>query len=197
MKDKIQCIFDKHNGNLSLKDARSEGLSPMTLDRLAEKDKIEKVAPGFYTLKEAFVDELYLAQSIYSRGIFSHETALDLFQVGTYIPKKINMMFPKGYNVSKEKLDEYAIQPHYTNKENFDLGITETESFYGNNILVYDLERTLCDMWNPRYKASVEVKQEALKEYMTSTSRNTNKLRRYMDILKSPKEMTLYMLPLY
>lgn len=71
MKDKIQCIFDKHNGNLSLKDARSEGLSPMTLDRLAEKDKIEKVAPGFYTLKEAFVDELYLAQSIYSRGIFS------------------------------------------------------------------------------------------------------------------------------
>ena len=52
-------------------------------------------------------------------------------------------------------------------------------------------------MWNPRYKASVEVKQEALKEYMTSTSRNTNKLRRYMDILKSPKEMTLYMLPLY
>ncbi|EHM35499.1 putative transcriptional regulator [Enterococcus faecium] len=169
----------------------------MTLDRLAEKDKIEKVAPGFYTLKDAFVDELYLAQSIYSRGIFSHETALDLFQVGTYIPKKINMMFPKGYNVSKEKLDQYAIQPHYTNKENFDLGVTETESFYGNKILVYDLERTLCDMWNPRYKASVEVKQEALKEYMTSTSRNTNKLRRYMDILKSPKEMTLYMLPLY
>lgn len=57
-------------------------------------------------------------------------------------------MFPKGYNVSKEKLDQYAIQPHYTNKENFDLGVTETESFYGNKILVYDLERTLCDMWN-------------------------------------------------
>lgn len=62
--------FDKHNGNLSLKDARSEGLSPMTLDRLAERIN-RKVAPGFYTLKDAFVDELYLAQSIYSRGIFS------------------------------------------------------------------------------------------------------------------------------
>lgn len=71
------------------------------------------------------------------------------------------------------------------------------KAFTAIKFLVYDLERTLCDMWNPRYKASVEVKQEALKEYMTSTSRNTNKLRRYMDILKSPKEMTLYMLPLY
>lgn len=47
MKDKVKCIFEKYNGNLSLKDARNEGLSPMTLDRLAEKDKIEKIASGF------------------------------------------------------------------------------------------------------------------------------------------------------
>lgn len=55
MKDKVKCIFEKYNGNLSLKDARNEGLSPMTLDRLAEKDKIEKIASGFYTLKDSFV----------------------------------------------------------------------------------------------------------------------------------------------
>ncbi len=70
MKDKIQCIFDKHNGNLSLKDARSEGLSPMTLDRLAEKDKIEKVAPGFYTLKDAFVDDCISLRVSIPEGFF-------------------------------------------------------------------------------------------------------------------------------
>lgn len=197
MRDKIQCIFDKHNGNLSLKDARGERLSPTVLDRLAERDKIEKVALGFYILKEAFVDGLYLAQSIYSRRVFSHETALDLFQVGTYIPKKISMMLPRGHNVSKEKLDEYAIQLRYTSKENFDLGTAEAESLYGNKVLVYDLERTLYDTWNPRYKASIEVKQKVLKEYMTNTSRNTNKLRKYMGILESLKGMALCTSPLY
>lgn len=197
MKKELRMIFDKYGGNLSLKDARKEGVSAMTLDRLADSDIIEKAAPGFYVQKDAFIDELYLAQSIYTRGIFSHETALDLYQVGTYIPKKVNMMFPKGYNVSKQKLNSYAIQPHYTNKENFELGMTEAESFYGNKIIVYDLERTLCDMWNPRYKGSVEVKQEALKEYMQSSTRDTNKLRKYMQLLNAPKEMTLYMLPLY
>jgi predicted transcriptional regulator of viral defense system len=194
---KVGDIFEKYGGNLSLKDARKEGILPMTLDRLVKSDKIEKIAPGFYAEKDTFIDELYLAQSIYSKGIFSHETALGIYQVGTYIPKKINMTFPKGYNVPKKRLDHYAIQPHYTTKETFELGLTETESFYGKKIVIYDLERTLCDMWNSRYKASPEVKQEALKEYMNSANRDTNKLRKYMQILKSPKEMNAYMVPLY
>lgn len=197
MNQKITNVFDKYSGNLSLKDARKEGILPMTLDRLVKADEIEKVAPGFYVMKDTFIDELYLAQSMYPKGIFSHETVLDISQIGTYIPQKINMMFPKGYHVPKERLEKYAIHPHYTTKETYELGLTERESFYGNKIIIYDLERTLCDMWNSRYKASAEVKQEALKEYMSSPNRDTNKLRKYMQTLKSPKEMKAYMVPLY
>lgn len=197
MNQKVFNAFEKYGGNLSLKDARKEGILSMTLDRLVKSKQIEKVAPGFYAMKDTFIDELYLAQSVYSKGVFSHETALDIYQVGTYIPKKLNMTFPKGYNVPKDRLEKYAIQPHYTTKETFELGLTETESFYGNKIVLYDLERTLCDIWNSRYKASAEVKQEALKEYMNSPSRNTGKLRKYMRILKSTKEMSAYMVPLY
>jgi len=197
LNQKVADALEKYGGNLSLKDARKEGILPMTLDRLVKSKQIEKVAPGFYAMKDTFIDELYLAQSVYSKGVFSHETALDIYQVGTYIPKKLNMTFPKGYNVPKDRLEKYAIQPHYTTKETFELGLTETESFYGNKIVLYDLERTLCDMWNSRYTASAEVKQEALKEYMNSPSRNTSKLRKYMQILKSPKEMSAYMVPLY
>ncbi|WP_368264456.1 type IV toxin-antitoxin system AbiEi family antitoxin domain-containing protein [Enterococcus innesii] len=197
MNQKVFNAFEKYGGNLSLKDARKEGILPMTLDRLVKSKQIEKVAPGFYAMKDTFIDELYLAQSVYSKGVFSHETALDIYQVGTYIPKKLNMTFPKGYNVPKDRLEKYAIQPHYTTKETFELGLTEAESFYGNKIVLYDLERTLCDMWNSRYTASAEVKQEALKEYMNSPSRNTSKLRKYMQILKSSKEMSAYMVPLY
>ncbi|WP_407956976.1 hypothetical protein [Enterococcus faecium] len=42
----------------------------MTLDRLAEKDKIEKVAPGFYTLKDAFVDDCISLRVSIPEGFF-------------------------------------------------------------------------------------------------------------------------------
>ena len=119
MNQKVADALEKYGGNLSLKDARKEGILPMTLDRLVKSKQIEKVAPGFYAMKDTFIDELYLAQSVYSKGVFSHETALDIYQVGTYIPKKLNMTFPKGYNVPKDRLEKYAIQPHYTTKETF------------------------------------------------------------------------------
>jgi hypothetical protein len=41
----------------------------MTLDRLVKADEIEKVEPGVYVMKDTFIDELCLAQSMYSKGI--------------------------------------------------------------------------------------------------------------------------------
>lgn len=197
MKKELLIYFNKHAGNLSLTDAKSYGFDAKYLDLLVEKNKLIKEAPGFYVLPDAMVDYLYMVQSIYKRGVFSHETALDMYQLSTNLPSHFHMTFPKGYHSRKERLDEYMIQPHYSSKPYFELGLTTTTSFHGNKIMIYDQERTLCDMWNSRYPANIEVKEDALKDYMNSRSRDTQKLRTYMEKLPVSKDMHYFMKALY
>lgn len=197
MKSDLVALFNQHAGNLSLADAKIKGFDAKSLDRLVKRKKLEKVAPGFYIRPGTMTDDLYLAQSIYKRGVFSHETALDIFQLSTNLPNEIHMTFPKGYNVSKFKFEKYNIRSHYSADPYYLIGIETAESFYGNKIVVYDKERTICDMWNARYKTNVEVKEQALKEYMESSDRDMTKLRQYMSILPVSKEMKMFLKALY
>lgn len=197
MKSDLAELFDQHAGNLSLTDAKIKGFNAKSLDRLVKRKELEKVAPGFYIRPGIMIDDLYLVQSIYKRGVFSHETALDIFQLSTNLPNEIHMTFPKGYNVSKSKFEKYNIRSHYSVDLYYSIGIETSESFYGNKILVYDKERTICDMWNARYKTNVEIKEQALKEYMESSDRDMIKLRQYMSILPVSKEMKMFLKALY
>lgn len=197
MKEQLKELFNQYAGNLSLSDAKKNGVQATTLDRLVLKGELLKEGPGFYVLPKSMVDELYLAQSIFKRGIISHETALDLYQLSTNIPNEIQLTFPKGYNIKRARVEQFFIRPHYSEKKYYSLGVQKIESFYGNLLTAYDQERTLCDMWHSRYRASDEVREEALKDYMRSSNRDIPKLQFYMDILPVSKEMSYYMRALY
>ncbi|MDT2227887.1 type IV toxin-antitoxin system AbiEi family antitoxin domain-containing protein [Enterococcus faecalis] len=197
MKSEISKLFEQKGGNLSLSDAKKERISASTLDRYVATQELIKEAPGFYVLPESMIDELYLAQSVYKRGVFSHDTALDLYQLSTNLPNGIHMTFPKGYNPNTQNVRKYDIYPHYTSKLYYPLGICKVSTFYGNEVLAYDKERTLCDMWNSWYKANSEVREQALRDYMASAERDTVKLRKYMNLLPVSKEMKMFLKALY
>ncbi|MCZ2352227.1 abortive infection protein, partial [Enterococcus faecium] len=136
-------------------------------------------------------------QQRFSRGIFSHETTLDIYQLSTNMPKFIHLTFPHGYNVDRSITKEQQLQFHFVKKEVYELGKVEGTSFQGNPITMYDKERTLCDIWNPRYEIEYEMKLEALKEYMEDPLRDPSKLRDYMTKLHVEKEMKYHMQSLY
>lgn len=197
MKDKLFRLLGKRAGNLSMKEARSEGIAATTVQRLVESGKLMKISRGYYVLDGYGVDELYLVQSRFSRGIFSHETALDLYSFSTNIPKKIHLSVPANYHVERKHLEAEFVRVHKVKEEVFDLGVIEMESYHGNPIRVYDRERTICDMWSPRYNAAYETKLDALKDYMRDKDRDPMKLREYREKLNVDPRMANYMEALY
>lgn len=197
MKDKLLQLLEKRDGNLSMKEARAKGIAAATVQRLVESGKLLRISRGYYVLDGHGVDELYMVQSRFTRGVFSHETALELYSLSTNIPKRIHLSVPINYHVQRKHLEEEFVRVHKVKNEIFELGMSEIKSYQGNPIRVYDKERTICDMWNPRYHASFETKLDALKDYMQEKDRDPMKLREYREKLNVDPKLANYMEALY
>ena len=81
---------------------------------------------------------------------------------------------PTGYNTSQIKqidLITYTIKPSL-----FELGKMTMKSPFGNDIAVYDKERTICDIIRSRSRIDQQILNDGLKRYVKDTSKNLNNL---------------------
>lgn len=183
----------KRNGNLSYKDARKNGFYDKQLYRFSLNQNLQLIDKGFYLDAKSSLDALYYYQHRFSKGIYSHETTLDFYQLSTNMPKHTHMTFPYGYNVDRTFFKENYITPHFVSKNVYELGIIVNASYESNPITCYDMERTLCDIWNPQFTFDNEMKINALKDYMQHPDKNLNKLMGYMRHLSVSNEMRSYL----
>ncbi|MGK0607100.1 type IV toxin-antitoxin system AbiEi family antitoxin domain-containing protein [Enterococcus gilvus] len=196
MSKKLDKLLKKRDGNLSMKEARLEGINPSTVQAYVKSGKLLAIERGFYVLEGHGIDELFLQQNRFSRGIFSHETSLDIHQLSENMPSAIHLTFPRGYNVNRDEMRAQNLKFHFVPKEIFELGKIMGVSFQDNPIYLYDKERTLCDIWSSRFNMAHDLKLEALKKYMSDKDRDPGKLSIYMNKLPVAKEMHTHMLSL-
>lgn len=194
MSKRLDELLNLRDGNLSMKEARSRGISASTVQSYVKSGKLISIERGFYVLDGHGIDELFLQQNRYSRGIFSYETALDIHQLSENMPSAIHLTFPKGYNVNRKEVRMQNLKLHFAPKDVFELGKVKGLSFQDNVIHLYDMERTLCDIWSPRFDMAYDLKLEALKNYMARKDKDPGKLSLYMEKLPVSKEMKVHVL---
>lgn len=196
MSKRLDDLLKERDGNLSMKEARSRGISASTVQSYVKSGKLIAIERGFYVLDGHGIDELFLQQNRYSRGIFSYETALDIHQLSKNMPSAIHLTFPKGYNVNRKEVQMQNLKLHFVPKAVFELGKMDGLSYQDNPIHLYDKERTLCDIWSPRYDMAYDLKLESLKQYMAREDKDPGKLSLYMEKLPVSKEMRVHVLSL-
>lgn len=136
-------------------------------------------------------DEWLIAQYRYSKGIYSHETALFLHGYSDRTPASFNMTFPRGYHIKKNW--DIPILERYAVKEIYQLGIITMESPAGHKIKVYDLEKSLCDVVRGNETFDIEIVNNAMKRYAKDKNRNLRRLMEYAKLLKVEKKIRNYM----
>ena len=63
----------------------------------------------------------------------------------------------------------------------------------GHLLMVYDIERTLCDIVKVRHKADIQVINQAMKSYASSKNKDIAKLMSYADQLRVKSKVLNYM----
>jgi predicted transcriptional regulator of viral defense system len=94
-------------GFVSQQDARELGVQPMTLIRMSERGALERRAHGLYRLRYFPASPLdsYMEATLWprgARGVLSHETALDLYELSDVNPSKIHLTVPQGHRIRRE-----------------------------------------------------------------------------------------------
>lgn len=187
----IHQILKSNKGFVTATQITDAGIPRRCLSEMAAAGIIYKVDRGIYALPEVWEDELYFMQYRFSKGIFSHETALYLHTMTDRTPISYTMTFPCGYNTGSVR--EQGIIAKLTTVESYELGITEVISPCENSLRVYDIERTLCDIVKIKHSADIQVINQAMKTYAASKDKDIAKLMRYAEKLRVKPKILNYM----
>lgn len=178
------------DGVLLSSDVTKAGIHRSVLSELVEEGTLIHSSRGIYTIAHEFEDEYLMFQKRYARGVFSHATALYLHGYSDRVPLSFHMTFPVGYNSQTIKNENVKITR--VSKTNYNLGITTVTSPYGNELKVYDLERSLCDVLRGQGE-DIQIVQAAFKKYAVSKDKDINKLIAYSKQLHVEPKVRTYL----
>jgi predicted transcriptional regulator of viral defense system len=133
--EKILHMAETHQGMITSTQVTEAGIPRRCLSSMVHNGLLVRVERGVYTLPETWEDELFILQWRFSRGIFSHETALYLHAMTDRTPSRYTMTFPFGYNPGN--VLKRGVVAKVANEETYPLGIMTLASPSGNSLKVY------------------------------------------------------------
>ena len=187
----LAAIAKEHGGIIEAKEAAQQGISKAMLYKLCKEDKILRIVKGQYILPDELTDELLSIANRSDKIVFSHETALFLHGISDRTPFQHTITVPSAYIPSAAIKAECKV--YYIKPELFDLGKTKLKTPAGNEVPVYNLERTICDIVRSRNKMGTETFLAALKLYATSPQKDLNKLNAYAKELRTANVLHRYL----
>ena len=174
----------EHNDYITNRIAEDMGVKRHILSTMAKRNEIIREKPGVYGLPNEVMDEFYLIQVHSEKLIYSHLTALYFHGFTDRTPNVIHITVPQGYN-TKHLTKHYGyLIFHYVDASVFDLGVVTMKSPLGNDIVVYDKERAICDIVKDQKNQDRALFSEALNRYFRSTEKDLRKLIKYSKALK-------------
>lgn len=187
----MQKIAKANGGIIDNKTAASVGISRAMLSKFCKENKIQRLVRGQYILSDDIQDELLSIELRSKQLIFSHETALFLHGISDRMPFEHSVTAPSNKVPSKAIQQDCKI--YYIKPELFELGKTKLSTQFGNEVTVYDLERTICDVIRSRNKVGSETFLAALKMYAANPNKNLNKLNNYAKEMRVAGVVRKYM----
>jgi predicted transcriptional regulator of viral defense system len=189
--NELAAIAKEHGGIIETKAAVQKCISKAMLHKLCKEGKIYRIVKGQYILPDDMQDELLSISRRSNRIIFSHETALYLHRISDRTPFEHTLTAPSNCIPSEAIKSECKV--YYIKPELFELGITTLKTPSGNEVPVYDLERTICDVIRSRNKLGTETFLAALKLYAANPEKDLNKLNSYAKKMRVSNILHLYM----
>ncbi|MDD3927964.1 MAG: type IV toxin-antitoxin system AbiEi family antitoxin domain-containing protein [bacterium] len=189
-----QTIMEMANANQGLVTSlqvTQKNIPQLYLKRLVDKNLLEKVDRGIYICPTTFEDEIFNLQNRFTKGIFSHETALFLLDLTDRTPIRYTMTFPAGYNATTAKTKN--IIACFSIKDRYEVGLTTLPTPNGFNVRAYNAERTLCDLLQKRSHTDIQLLIEAFKRYIQKSQKDIPLLSKYAQLFQVEKRLRPYL----
>jgi predicted transcriptional regulator of viral defense system len=177
--------YIKDRGYVRTKELKEAGFHTRNIAELLKRGEIVRVKPGLYKLPN-FGDSDYLTSFLdvttaIPKGIICLISAASYYELTTSNPSEIFVAIPLAEK--PPKIEYPPIRVFYWSERNYFVGITEIETEKGS-IKIYDIEKTICDLFRYRDKLGEDIAIEALKNYLRQKSFDLIKLKNYSERMR-------------
>lgn len=160
------------------------------LRHAAEEGNLVRIRKGVYAETSALANNMIDVERIVPRGVLCLYSAFSHHGLSTQVPSSTCIAIDARRKV---RLPDYPIiDLYYWKKEYLEFGIMQKE-ISGYDVLITDLERTVCDAVKYRNKIGLDVCGEVIDSYMKKDNRNISLLHEYAQILRVKNILTTYL----
>lgn len=172
--------------------ARKNGISKARFYKYIHDNELEQVGHGIYIRKDDWVDELYLLHQRCPNAVFSHDEAFYYHGLTDREPLVHTLTIYSGYNAHRLVADG-SCKVYSVKRELLNLGKILVTDSCGNQIPMYDLERTICDLVRSRSSIEIQEFNSVLKAYVSRKDKNLNRLMEYAKAFRVQNVIRKYM----
>lgn len=185
--NKLLDMAQRKGGLITTAEVVKSGIPRARLAELVEKGMLERLQRGIYCTQDAWPDEYAVMQMRFPQGIYSDYTALYLHGYSDRPALTLDMTFPRSYRATSAR--KVGIKVRTCDPKNFELGLAQTKTSFGNCVKTYDLERSLCDILRGVKTPLLDLAIPAFQRYARSKDRNLTKLNKYARALGVEKKI--------
>jgi len=171
----------------------SAGVHRETIRRMVDTGDIIKVARGLYSSPEYIPNERYSlieAQKLVSKGVVCLLSALSYHEIGTQNPSEVWMAIPRGSRPPQIK--DSPVRLISFSGISFTDGI-ESHQIDSDEIMIYNIPKTIADCFKYRNKIGLEIAVEALKDVLQNKRTTVEELLHYAGVCRVQGIITPYM----
>ena len=151
------------------------------LRHAAEEGNLVRIRKGVYAETSALANNMIDVERIVPRGVLCLYSAFSHHGLSTQVPSSTCIAIDARRKV---RLPDYPIiDLYYWKKEYLEFGIMQKE-ISGYDVLITDLERTVCDAVKYRNKLGLDVCAEVIRSYLKKPNRNLTRLQDYAKRLR-------------
>lgn len=160
------------------------------LRHAAEEGNLVRIRKGVYAETSALANNMIDVERIVPRGVLCLYSAFSHHGLSTQVPSSTCIAIDARRKV---RLPDYPIiDLYYWKKEYLEFGIMQKE-ISGYDVLITDLERTVCDAVKYRNKIGLDVCGEVIDSYLKKDNRNISLLHEYAQKLRVKNILTAYL----
>ncbi|MDD5884977.1 MAG: abortive phage infection protein [Erysipelotrichaceae bacterium] len=186
----IENLFTE-TGIITASDAAKNGFEKAAFYQYVKENNLERIGHGIYIREDAWPDDLFVLHKRCPAAVFSHEEALYYHNLSDREPIRHTLTIYTGYNT--KRLVDSGCKVYTVKKDLLDVGKVIVKNHCGNDVPLYDLERTICDIVRSRRNIEIQEFHTALKAYVQRKDKDLNKLMSYAQLFHVDKIIRQYM----
>jgi predicted transcriptional regulator of viral defense system len=179
-------------GLLRARDLAQSGLPTITLTRLVQAGKLERIARGLYGLPGAPMSEHRSLAEVAARvpkGVVCLLSALRVHEIGTQAPFEVWLAIPQ--QMVAPRLDQPALRVVRMSDDALAEGV-QRRTIDGIKVPVFNAARTVVDCFKFRNKIGLDVALEALRDGWSQRKFTLDDLWRYARAARTANVMRPY-----